>query len=132
VLSGVGFAIFGVPSPIIWAFVASIASFIPSFGTGLVMIPAVIFLFASGSIPSAIGLAIWGLVVVGLVDNLVGPILINRSGFRIHPLFILISVLGGIEFFGIVGFIAGPVIIGLLFALLEIYPFLVKDKANSQ
>lgn len=56
-----------------------------------------------------IGLLIWGICAVGLVDNFLGPILIER-GVQIHPFIILLSVLGGIAFFGPIGFVAGPVV----------------------
>lgn len=130
-LTGLGFAIFGVPSPVIWGFVAAIASFIPSVGTGLVVAPAILFLFLTGNVFQAIGLLVWGIIVIGLVDNLLGPVLIER-GIKIHPFLILISVLGGIELFGPVGFIAGPVVLALLVALLEIYPVMVERVANEQ
>jgi predicted PurR-regulated permease PerM len=68
----------------------------------------------------AVGLALWGALAVGLIDNLLGPKLISR-GMPLHPLLILLSVLGGIGLFGLVGFILGPVILSLLFALLDIY-----------
>jgi len=125
ILTGIGFAIFGVPSPFMWAAVAAVASLVPTLGTSLVLIPAVVFLFFTGHIAAMIGLIIWGVAAVGLVDNLLGPILIER-GLKIHPFIILLSVLGGIALFGPVGFIAGPVALSLLFALLDIYPIIIK------
>ena len=129
-LAGLGFWIFGVPSPAIWGFVAAIASFIPTLGTGLVIAPAVLYLFFIGSLPASIGLIIWGVVIVGLVDNIVGPKLIER-GVKIHPFLILIFVLGGIQLFGPIGFIVGPVLLSLLFALLAIYTLMVEKSNES-
>lgn len=124
-LAGLGLWIFGVPNPVIWGFIAAIASLIPTVGTGLVLVPAILFvLFMSGLAP-ALGLTAWGLVVVGLVDNLIGPKLIER-GIKIHPFVILLSVLGGLQLFGPIGFIAGPVVTALLLALLEIYPMILE------
>ncbi len=120
VLTGIGFAIFGISAPALWGSMAAVAAFIPGIGTSLVLIPGVIYLFVTGSIGSAIGLTIWGAIAVGLVDNILGPYLINR-GINVHPFLILISVLGGIVVFGIVGFLLGPLILAFLFALLEIY-----------
>jgi len=125
VLTGVGLAIFGVPSPVIWGFIAAVASLIPSIGTGLVMVPAVLFTFFTAGFLPAIGLTLWAAIAVGLVDNLLGPILIEK-GIKIHPFIILLSVLGGLQFFGPIGFIAGPVTVALLLALLEIYPLIIK------
>lgn len=120
ILEGLGFAIFGVPNPVLWGLVAAVAALIPGIGTALVLIPAVAYLFFSGSTGMAIGLLIWGALFVGLIDNFLGPVLVNR-GVKIHPFLILLSVLGGLTFFGPVGFVIGPLIIALLFALLEIY-----------
>lgn len=125
VLAGLGMLIFGVPSPIIWGSTAMIAGLIPGIGTALVIIPAVLYLVFTGSAGAAIGLAIWGVVVVGLVDNFLAPNLINR-GIKIHPMLILISVLGGIILFGPIGFLLGPLVLALFFALLDIYPLMVK------
>ena len=73
----------------------------------------------------AIGLAVWGIFVVGLADNFLKPILMNR-GVRLQPLLVLLSVLGGLAFFGPIGFIAGPVIVSLGFSLLRLYPLVLK------
>lgn len=129
-LTGIGLYIFGVPSPVIWGFVAAIGSFIPSIGTALVTAPAIIYLLLTDHIGAGIGLIIWAAVFVGFVDNLLGPVLIER-GVKIHPFIILISVLGGLQLFGIVGFIAGPVILALLFALLDIYPLLLHKATQN-
>lgn len=126
ILTGVGFAIFGVPSAFIWAVVAAIASLVPTIGTSIVTVPGILYLFFTGNIFGAVGLLVWALVAVGLIDNILGPILMKR-GVHIHPFLILLSVLGGLSFFGPVGFIAGPVTLSLLFALLDIYPTIMKE-----
>ena len=120
ILTGIGFALFHVPEPAVWGSIAAVAALIPGVGTSLVLVPGIIYLFATGSTPQAIGLLIWGLLAVGLIDNLLGPLLINK-GIKIHPFIILLSVLGGLSFFGVVGFILGPLVLAFLFALLEIY-----------
>ena len=79
----------------------------------------------SGSTGPAIGLTIWALTAVGLIDNMLGPKLIE-SGIRIHPLLILLSALGGIAFFGPIGFLLGPLTLSLLFSLFETYFSLAK------
>lgn len=131
ILTAVGLAIFGVPSAVIWGFIAAIASLIPTVGTSLVMIPAVLFVLFTGGLLPAIGLMLWAVIAVGLVDNLLGPFLIER-GIKIHPFIILLSVLGGIQLFGPIGFIAGPVVIALLLALLEIYPLILEPLPNNK
>ncbi len=120
ILTGIGFAIFGVPSPALWGSIAAITALIPGIGTALIIIPGVLYLFFTGATGAAIGLLIWGIVAVGLVDNFLGPMFINR-GIKIHPFLILLSVLGGIIFFGPIGLILGPLVLAFLFSLLEIY-----------
>ncbi len=127
-LTGLGFWIFGVSNPVIWGTVAAVASLVPAIGTSLVNIPGVLYLLFVGHTMPAIGLLVWAAVAVGLIDNIIGPYVINR-GVQVHPFLILISVLGGIGFFGPIGFIAGPVVLSLLFALLELYPVILRAKA---
>jgi len=83
-------------------------------------IPAIIFLFATGQTIPAIGLLIWAVVFVGLIDNLLSPILISKN-IKISPFLILFSVLGGISLLGPVGILVGPLTISLLYALISIY-----------
>jgi predicted PurR-regulated permease PerM len=120
ILTGLGFWVFGVPNPALWGSFAVVSALIPGIGTSLILIPGILYLFFASTQLHAIGLLIWGVVAVGLIDNYLGPILVNR-GVKIHPFLILLSVMGGLVFFGPIGFIAGPLIIALLFALLEIY-----------
>lgn len=128
-LTTIGFMIFSVPNAMLWGVVASIASLIPSVGTALVFIPAIILMFFQGNIFSAVGLLLWGMLAVGMVDNFLGPKLIGR-GMKLHPLLILFSVFGGLIFFGLIGFILGPIILSLLFALAHIY-FYVADNGKK-
>lgn len=127
IVTSIGFLIFGVPSAFLWGTIASITALIPSVGTSLVIIPAIIYLFFSGSLLPAIGLAIWGFFAVGLIDNFLGPKLVER-GIKIHPFLILLSVLGGLTFFGPIGFIIGPVVLSLLFTLSVIYSEIVHKQ----
>src|SRR3989344_1767950 len=120
VLSTVGFAIFGVPNPVLWGTAAFFAALIPGIGTALVFIPVVAFTFLTGDSGAALGLTIWGAVAVGMIDNTLGPRLVGR-GMGLHPLLILPGVLGGLAFFGPAGIFLGPLTLSLLFALLSIY-----------
>ncbi|KKS59423.1 MAG: hypothetical protein UV24_C0001G0011 [Candidatus Nomurabacteria bacterium GW2011_GWA2_42_41] len=120
VLTAIGLTIFGVPNAVLWGSVAAVSALIPGVGTSLVLIPAILFLFFTGATTSAIGLLIWGVVAVGLVDNILGPKIVG-SGAKLHPFLILLSILGGISFFGPLGFLFGPLTLSLLFAFLEIY-----------
>lgn len=119
-VAAMGFVIFGLPNSALWGTVAAIAALIPGVGTALVFAPAVAYLALTGSVGAAIGLGIWGAVAVGGIDNIVRPYLIG-SGTRLHPLPVLLSVLGGITFFGPVGIFLGPLSVAFFFALLSIY-----------
>jgi len=132
-LTALGFAIFGIPSPILWGVVAALASFIPVVGSSIVIIPAILYLFIASSYAGAIGFAVWGIALIGLSDNLLSPILMKKR-MHIHPFIILLSIFGGLGFFGPIGFIAGPVVLSLLFALFDIYPLITKkiiDEKNE-
>jgi predicted PurR-regulated permease PerM len=126
IMVGIGFLIFGIANPVLWGTVAAIGALLPTVGTGLVTIPAIVYLFYQGHIIAGIGLLAWSALIVGLVDNVIGPKLIGK-GAHIHPLFILLSVLGGIALFGVAGFLLGPLIFGLLVALSEIYQLKVQQ-----
>lgn len=119
-LTGIGFAIFGVPNPVLWGGVAAIAAFLPGIGTSLVIIPAIIFLFLTGNTFGGVGLLVWGVTAVGLVDNFLGPKLVGR-GMQLHPLAVFIAVLGGLVFFGPLGFLLGPLAMSVCLALFDIY-----------
>ena len=120
ILTAIGFTIFGVPNAVLWGSVAAVAALIPGIGTALVLLPAILYLYFSGETFFAVGLLLWGMTAVGLVDNFLGPKLASQ-GTQLHPFLILLSILGGIGFFGPFGFLLGPLVLSLLFALLEIY-----------
>ena len=128
-LVAVGFMAFGLNNPAFWGSLAGIASFIPAVGTALVSLPAVAYLFMTGHEFAAVGLAVWSLVAIGLVDNFLYPILVKR-GVKIHSFFILLSVIAGLTFFGPLGVLLGPLTLSLLFALLDIYSLSVKESTS--
>ena len=84
VLTGIGFAIFGVPHSIFWGVVAMFAALIPGIGTSLVLIPGIVYLFITSTTTSAVGLLIWSFIAVGLIDNFLGPRLVGK-GMQLHP-----------------------------------------------
>ena len=107
IIAMIGFAIFGVPNPVLWGSLVIVAAFIPTIGTGLVMVPAILYLYFTGEPMLALGMAIWAFFAVSLIDNVLGPFLINK-GLKIHPFLVLLSVLGGISAFGPAGVLIGP------------------------
>ncbi|MEK7557155.1 MAG: AI-2E family transporter, partial [Patescibacteria group bacterium] len=129
ILTGVGLTVFGVPNAVLWGSIAIIAALIPYVGTAAVLAPAIIYLFLIDRVGASVGLLAWGIVAVGLIDNFLGPRLVNR-GIKLHPVVILLAVLGGLVFFGPLGYILGPLVISLLFALLDIYPLLLRSRSS--
>jgi predicted PurR-regulated permease PerM len=119
-LAGAGFAVAGIEGAAFWGTVMAVLSIIPAVGTGLVWVPAVIYLFVVGKTGVAIALGVWCIVVVGTVDNFLRPALVGRDT-KMPDLMVLISTLGGLFYFGAVGFIIGPVVAALFIAVWEIY-----------
>lgn len=119
-LMGIGLAIFGVPSPALWGLLTAVASLIPTVGTALISVPAILYLFAIGNTPSAIGLMIWSGVIVGTVDNFLNPVVIGKQT-NVPPLLILFSVLGGVVLMGAIGILVGPLTLSFLYVLVSLY-----------
>lgn len=121
-ITGIGFTIFGVPNPFFWGAVAGLFALIPAVGPALIWIPAAIYLYVTGGPESIawIGQIVWGIVAVGLVDNVLGPQVMNK-GMQIHPLFILLTVIGGIALFGPEGFLFGPLVLSTFVAVLNVW-----------
>lgn len=119
-MTAIGLGVFGFERAVLWGTIAAFGALVPSVGTSIVIIPSVAYLILTGQYFFAVGLTIWGMTAVGLIDNLLGPYLMSR-GNPIHPFMMLISVLGGIAFFGPIGFIVGPVVVSLFIVLLELY-----------
>jgi predicted PurR-regulated permease PerM len=120
ILTGIGFALFGVPNPALWGVVAGMASFVPTVGTSLVSVPAMLFLYFTGMEAQALGLLLWSILLVGTIDNLLAPYVISKNT-EIPSLFILFSILGGISLLGPVGLLIGPLALSLLYSLIAIY-----------
>lgn len=120
ILGGIAFLIFGIPSPVFWGTVMAVFSLIPFLGTFIIWAPAGVMLILSGSYAKGIGLLLFGFFVVSLIDNILKPIIIGGRS-KLPTLLIFFSVLGGISFFGFIGFILGPLIVALCLSLLEMY-----------
>jgi predicted PurR-regulated permease PerM len=116
-LLGIGFAIAGLPSPVVFGVLAALLSMLPVGGAAFVWVPAVGWLFYDGRWGFAIFMIIWGLMLAGL-DNVLRPLLISGRA-RISALAVFVGVLGGIPAFGAIGVIAGPVVLSLALALIE-------------
>lgn len=129
ILIGIGFFIFGLPSPMVWGMVAIFAALVPILGTSLIFIPGAILLALAGNIIGAIGFIIWGLFIGIIGDNFLKPKLIGH-GANVHPLLILFSVIGGLTLFGPMGFLMGPLALSFLLALLDMYPKVILERQS--
>lgn len=119
-LVSIGLWIFGVPNPAIWGIFAAFASLVPTIGTALVTLPAIIYLITTGQTSMAIGFAVWAGLLVGTVDNFLSPFIVGKK-LDVPPLLILFAVLGGITLFGPIGILIGPLAISFLYIIVEIY-----------
>jgi predicted PurR-regulated permease PerM len=116
-----GFFIFwvlGLPSPLLWGVVMFFLSMIPMAGAFLVWAPAAVYLALTGAFTQAIILTFWGVLVVGSIDNVLSPKLVGKRA-SMHELLIFFAVLGGIDVFGVIGVVLGPVLVAVTLALLE-------------
>jgi predicted PurR-regulated permease PerM len=127
---GIIFLIFGLPSPLLWGAVMAFLSLIPLVGTGLVWVPLAVYYILKGSVLTAVLLVVAFGAVAGVVDNIVKPLLIRR-GTEIDSLWVLLSVLGGIGVFGLLGLFLGPFLVALLLVLIEIYKVEFRDQLGG-
>lgn len=119
-LGGIIFWILGIPAALLWGVIMAVLSLIPAIGAGLVWLPAAIYLIAVGDWIPGIVLIIYGVVVIGLADNILRPILVGRDT-KLPDWLVLLSTLGGIALVGISGFVVGPLIAALFIAFWQIF-----------
>jgi predicted PurR-regulated permease PerM len=119
-LGGLAFWFLGIHAPLLWAVVMTFLSLLPAIGAALVWLPVAIYLLASGAVWQGVGLIAYGVVVIGLVDNILRPFLVGK-GTKLPDYVVLISTLGGIEVFGLNGFIIGPLIAAIFMVTWEIF-----------
>ena len=119
VLGGIGFLIAGLP-PLVWGVAMAFFSLIPMVGTVVVWGPAAVILFLTDHVVAGIFLVIWGVVVVGMSDNVLRPLLM-RGRSQLHPALIFFSLIGGISAFGPLGILLGPLAIVLVISMLRAY-----------
>lgn len=113
---GVGFALVGLPSPVVFGVLATLAAFLPV-GSAIVTIPAVLYLMFAGHWGSAIFLAVWS-AGVGVMDNFLRPFLTAQQA-EVSSLAVFVGAIGGVSAFGILGLVIGPVLLGFIAALLQ-------------
>lgn len=120
ILGGIGLAAAGIRNPIFWGTVMGFFGMLPVGGTGIIWLPASIYLLATNHYVAGIGLLVWGALIVAFVDNIVKPIIIARQT-QIYPLATFLVVIGGLMVFGLRGAIIAPMVLAALFSLVHIY-----------
>jgi predicted PurR-regulated permease PerM len=118
VLCGLMFWWLGLPAPFFWGGVMVLLAIVPVLGAFVVWIPAALYLASTGEWGKALILTLWGMLVVGMVDNLLRPILVGHR-LRQHTVLAFMSVVGGLFVFGAAGLILGPVTLTITLALLD-------------
>ncbi|MFA5961826.1 MAG: AI-2E family transporter [Parcubacteria group bacterium] len=129
-LGGILFAFTGVPSPVLLGILMTVASVVPSIGSGLVWLPVGILMLVFGYFTQGLIILLIGGLVISMIDNFIRPKLVGRDT-QMHPLMILFSTLGGIALFGISGFIVGPIIMSLFVAFWDIYALEFKAQLKE-
>jgi predicted PurR-regulated permease PerM len=121
VTSGIGYWIFGVGTPVVWAALTGVASILPAVGTALIWVPVTVYLFATGHIGQGVAVLIWSaVVVVFIADYILRPKLVGTR-IKMNDLLVFIAIFGGIEAFGVLGIVLGPIAVAVLLSLIRIY-----------
>jgi len=120
VLSALIFWIIGLPNPVLWGALTSLLSLVPVVGTALVWVPWTIYLFSTGAAARALVFMALQVVLVGGIDNILRPLLIEGR-VKMHTLVVFFSILGGIGYFGILGIFIGPLVFAIAIAFVEFY-----------
>jgi predicted PurR-regulated permease PerM len=129
-LGGLIFWILDIPSAILWGTLMAILSLLPAVGASLVWAPVAIYFLATGAVGDAIILTLFGVLVIGLVDNVLRPILVGKDT-RLPDYLVLISTLGGLTLFGLSGFVAGPLIAALFMVAWDLFINMREQAALS-
>lgn len=127
IIGAIGFWAVGLGSPVLWGFMMFMFSFLPTVGTALVWGPGVIYLLIAGYYVKAIVLLVWGVFIIGLADNLLRPVIVSGKTSQ-HPLLLFFCILGAVNVFGLIGIIAGPIILSAAQCAFEIYMERIKSK----
>jgi predicted PurR-regulated permease PerM len=120
VMTCIGFLLFHIPFALFWGFIAAVLALLPIGGAALVWVPGALYLYVTGSALSAFLLAVWGILLVSLPDNFLKPLLIGRKA-NIPTFFLFIALLGGVQAFGFLGLLFGPLIVTLMTLFIQIY-----------
>lgn len=127
VLGGIIFWVMNIHGALLWGVIMAFLSLLPAVGAGLVWGPVAVYFMATGAMVEGIGLALYGTFVIGLVDNVLRPILVGKDT-KMPDYLVLISTLGGLSIFGLNGFVIGPLIAAMFIASWAIF---IRDTRND-
>ncbi len=130
VVGGIGLTIVGVPG-LFWGTVMGFSSLIPVVGTSLVWIPCVLYLLILGNMKSALFLTFWSILLVGSIDNFLRPFLMRGDNRSLSPFYIFLAIIGGVQYFGLVGILYGPLILSFAMVMLYIYGVEYREELLS-
>jgi predicted PurR-regulated permease PerM len=118
-LGGLAFWFLGVHAPLLWGVVMAFLSLLPAIGAALIWAPVAIYLLAIGAVWKGVALIAFGTIVIGLVDNILRPILVGKET-KLPDYVVLVSTIGGLSIFGLNGFVIGPVIVAMFIVAFDI------------
>lgn len=127
IIMALGFYLLGIPNFLLWGTIGAIIGAVPGLGTPFVIVPAVAYLLLNGNIMQAIGMGFLGALIILFIDNMLSAYFFGK-GLDAPAIFVLFSILGGIMFFGPLGFIFGPIILSLFISVLDMYKILILKK----
>lgn len=125
-LGGIMFALLGIQGALLWGVIMAILSLLPAVGASLIWMPVAVYFMVSGAIWQGVVLTLFGVLIIGTIDNLLRPLLVGKDT-KIPDYVILISTLGGLSVFGINGFVIGPLIAALFMACWDLFPSAIKQ-----
>lgn len=124
-LGGIIFWVLDVDGALFWGVLMGVLSLLPAVGASLIWAPVAIYFFSTGAVTQGIILTAFGLIVIGLADNVLRPLLVGKDT-KIPDYIILISTLGGLSLFGLNGFVIGPLIAAMFMACWDLFPSAIK------
>ncbi|WP_119154015.1 AI-2E family transporter [Caldimonas tepidiphila] len=119
-LGGIAFAVLGVHGAVLWAVMMAFLSLLPAIGAALIWLPVALYFLVTGFVWQGVALIAYGVIVIGLVDNLLRPILVGKDT-KMPDYLVLMSTLGGMALFGLNGFVIGPVVAAMFIAVWDIF-----------
>jgi predicted PurR-regulated permease PerM len=126
----IGYLIFGIEDALMWGFLTGVFAFFPIVGTMMIWVPLVIYLFSQGLNMPGTGLLIYSLIITGNVDYLARITLMKKIG-DVHPLITIFGVIVGLQLFGFMGFIFGPLVFSYAIILVKIYAHEFVDPTKT-